>query len=114
MGRTPDRARGPLLIFRKIHLYGKTKKSTHGHQTTKPFCTHSPFPAVADSTWPAESIATGPVTAGRRGGPPEGFSRVATLYAYPVALPWTRLPGPYGRVEGDCRRCYTAPTLYLP
>jgi hypothetical protein len=25
-------ARGPLLIFRKIHLYGKTKKSTHGHR----------------------------------------------------------------------------------
>ncbi|KAF5611893.1 uncharacterized protein FSUBG_1920 [Fusarium subglutinans] len=22
------------------HLYGKTRKSTHGHQTTKPFCTH--------------------------------------------------------------------------
>ena len=33
-------ARGPLSVFRKIHLYGKTKKSTHGHQTTKPFCTH--------------------------------------------------------------------------
>lgn len=40
VGRTPERARGPLSIFRKIHLYGKTKKSTHGHQTTKPFCTH--------------------------------------------------------------------------
>ena len=40
VGRTPDRARGPLFIFRKIHLYGKTKKSTHGHQTAKPFCTH--------------------------------------------------------------------------
>jgi hypothetical protein len=33
VGGTPGRARGPLLIFRKIHLYGKTKKSTHGHQT---------------------------------------------------------------------------------
>ena len=40
VGRTPDRARGPLFAFRKIHLYGKTKKSTHGHQTAKPFCTH--------------------------------------------------------------------------
>jgi hypothetical protein len=40
VGRTPDRARGPLFIFRKIHLYGKFKKSTHGHQTTKPFRTH--------------------------------------------------------------------------
>jgi hypothetical protein len=37
---TPERARGPLLIFRKIHYHRKTKKSTHGHQTTKPFCTH--------------------------------------------------------------------------
>ena len=45
MGRTPDRARGPLFIFRKIHLYGKTKKSTHGHQTAKPLRTHSPEPA---------------------------------------------------------------------
>src|SRR4029434_10026353 len=40
VGCTPDRARGPLSAFRKIHLYGKTKKSTHGHQTAKPFCTH--------------------------------------------------------------------------
>jgi hypothetical protein len=43
--RTPDRARGPLFIFRKIHLYGKTKKSTHGHQTAKPLRRHSPEPA---------------------------------------------------------------------
>ena len=35
--RTPEQARVPLLIFRKIHLYGKSKKSTHGHQTVKPF-----------------------------------------------------------------------------
>ncbi len=40
VGRTPGLPREPLFIFRKIHLYGKTKKSTHGHQTTKPFCTH--------------------------------------------------------------------------
>jgi hypothetical protein len=40
VGRTPGLPRGPLFIFRKIHLYGKTKKSTHDHQTTKPFCTH--------------------------------------------------------------------------
>jgi hypothetical protein len=44
VGRTPELPRGPLFIFRKIHLYGKTKKSTHGHQTTKPFCTHFFFP----------------------------------------------------------------------
>jgi hypothetical protein len=33
--RTPRPAPGPLLIFRKIHLYGKTKKSTHGHTNHK-------------------------------------------------------------------------------
>jgi hypothetical protein len=27
---TPHGLRGPISIFRKIHLYGKTKKSTHG------------------------------------------------------------------------------------
>jgi hypothetical protein len=45
VGCTPGRARGPLFIFRKIHLYGKTKKSTHGHQTAKPLRTHFPEPA---------------------------------------------------------------------
>jgi hypothetical protein len=40
VGRTPLLPRGPLFIFRKIHVFGKKKKSTHGHQTTKPFCTH--------------------------------------------------------------------------
>jgi len=40
VGRTPGPARGPLFIFRKIHLYGKTKKSTHGHTNVKPFRTH--------------------------------------------------------------------------
>ena len=34
--RTPTGARGPLFIFRKIHLYGKTKKSTHGRTTPTP------------------------------------------------------------------------------
>lgn len=38
---TPDGARAPLFIFRKIHLYGETKKSTHGHQDQIPYCTHS-------------------------------------------------------------------------
>lgn len=37
---SPDPARAPLFFFRKIHLYGKTKKSTHGHQNQKPYCTH--------------------------------------------------------------------------
>ena len=43
---TPDRARAPLFIFRKIHLYGKTKKSTHGHQNQKPYCTHFSQPGL--------------------------------------------------------------------
>jgi hypothetical protein len=29
-------ARGPIPIFRKIHLYGKSVKSTHGHTKKKP------------------------------------------------------------------------------
>jgi hypothetical protein len=33
---TPPGARGPLFIFRKIILYGETKKSTHGHTTRTP------------------------------------------------------------------------------
>jgi len=45
VGRTPDRARGPLFIFRKIHLYGKFKKSTHGHQTAELFRTQPCFAA---------------------------------------------------------------------
>ena len=42
-GRTPDRAREPLLNFRKIQNYGKTKKSTHDHQTR---------------TWPQRDLPT--------------------------------------------------------
>jgi len=51
-GRTPDGVRGPLFIFRKIHLYGKTKKSTHDHQTTKPFRTHFRQSLYFDSELP--------------------------------------------------------------
>lgn len=29
-------ARGRIPIFRKIHLYGKSAKSTHGHTKKKP------------------------------------------------------------------------------
>jgi hypothetical protein len=39
----PPGARGPLFIFRKINLYGKTKKSTHGHTNEKPICTEKSF-----------------------------------------------------------------------
>ena len=39
-GCTPDRVPGPLLIFRNILNYGKTKKSTHGHTTATPIRPH--------------------------------------------------------------------------
>ena len=39
----PAGARGPLFIFRKIHLYGKTKKSTHGHTNDIPTRTEKSF-----------------------------------------------------------------------
>jgi hypothetical protein len=61
VGRTPELPRGPLFIFRKIHLYGKTKKSTHGHQTTKPFCTHFFKSAYTDYIDQGESSGGGPV-----------------------------------------------------
>jgi hypothetical protein len=41
-GSTPRRLPGPLSNFRKIHLYGKTKKSTHGHTTAAPNGPHDP------------------------------------------------------------------------
>lgn len=61
VGRTPELPRGPLFIFRKIHLYGKTKKSTHGHQTTKPFCTHFFKSAYTDYFDQGESNGGGPI-----------------------------------------------------
>jgi hypothetical protein len=60
VGRTPELPRGPLFIFRKIHLYGKTKKSTHGHQTTKPFCTHFFKSLPTDQIDQGESDGGGP------------------------------------------------------
>jgi hypothetical protein len=61
VGRTPELPRGPLFIFRKIHLYGKTKKSTHGHQTTKPFCTHFFKSAYTDYFDQGKSNGGGPI-----------------------------------------------------
>ena len=55
MGRTPGTARGPRFIFRKIHLYGKTKKSTHGHQTTLPKCTNFWERGQTGSLFPKDS-----------------------------------------------------------
>jgi len=62
VSRTRELPRGPLFIFRKIHLYGKTKKSTHGHQTTKPFCTHFSESACTDYFDQGESNGGGPVS----------------------------------------------------
>jgi hypothetical protein len=55
---TPRPLPGPLLIFRKIHLYGKSKKSTHGHQIVRPFGSISGFrPRTERSsvTWSPET-----------------------------------------------------------
>ena len=76
VGRTPDRARGPLLIFRKILNYGKTKKSTHGHQTTKPFCTHFSHASSEYSFSHADSNGTTLVAARRLWRAVRGRSRV--------------------------------------
>lgn len=98
VGCTPARLRGPLFLFRKIHLYGKTKKSTHGHQTTKPSCTHSGAEPVPDPARRGESNATGPAAVG-------GVVQGRLILAYPVAtlyLPYTYpRPRPHpGRVRG--------------
>lgn len=39
---TPGLARVPLFAFRKIHLYGKTKKSTHNYTTANYLPTYLP------------------------------------------------------------------------
>ena len=93
MGCTPGRVRGPLFIFRKIHLYGKTKKSTHGHQTTKPSCTHFERGPVPDPARRRESNATSPAAGRRR---VEAPRRIARTYPVPTLyLPYTTTyPGP--------------------
>jgi hypothetical protein len=81
VGRTSDRARGPLFIFRKIHLYGKTKKSTHGHQTAKPFRTH--FPERREtSTEPTLHHGTYPIA--YSGLPYTHFATYPILSTYPI------------------------------
>jgi hypothetical protein len=42
VARSPESARPPLFIFAGRVLYGKTKKSTHGHTNVNPFCTRFP------------------------------------------------------------------------
>jgi hypothetical protein len=81
-------ARGRIPIFRKIHLYGKSVKSTHGHTKKKPT---QPFFSDLAIFRP----------------PRLPYTKAPTLhlpYAYPTPrhLPYSRLP-------------YTkAPTLHLP
>ena len=99
VGRTPEPARGPLFIFRKIHLYGKTKKSTHGHQTTKPFCTHFFKSLPTDQIDQGESDGGSPDLV--RGLWP---SRKAIEVGCRVAS---------SQRESDLPCTYTGPTLYL-
>jgi hypothetical protein len=56
----PPGARGPLFIFRKIHLYGKTKKSTHCHTNEKPICTEKSFASSEIFHSPATHPRTAP------------------------------------------------------
>jgi hypothetical protein len=72
---TPRPLPGPLLTFRKIHLYGKTKKSTHGHTTATPIRPHpwrlaqggnqgrrtqpAHFPAPPGPRWPCARVVQG-------------------------------------------------------
>jgi hypothetical protein len=72
---TPRPLPGPLSTFRKIHLYGKTKKSTHGHTTATPIRPHpwilaqggnrgrpmqpANFPARQATRWPAARTLQG-------------------------------------------------------
>ena len=78
-GRTPGPAPAPPLIFRKIRLYGQTKKSTHGHPTTRPFRTHLFGIAIIDAAGPGESVETPQGPPRRRGRAAPAASRVARL-----------------------------------
>lgn len=85
VGRTPGRLRGPLFIFRKIHLYGKTKKSTHGHTNVKPFRTQILNFSQADRAGFEEQNDARLPSQGRLGRPPETVKvglqgRSPTLY----------------------------------
>ena len=90
MGRTPAAAPGPLPIFRKIGLYGKTKKSTHGHQTTRPFRTHFGPRGLAGAAGRCESNATAGAPPRRPGRPPGALE--AATYPGATDLPYTGLP----------------------
>ena len=65
VGRSPELARPPLFIFAERILYGKTKKSTHGHTNVKPFCTHFLKSSSTDRARRADSNST-PQTFHRR------------------------------------------------
>lgn len=87
---TPPRVPGPLFIFRKIHLYGKTKKSTHGHTTQTPT---TPGQALRGQRGPRMP----PRPPDRPPGPAHALQgRRATLqqptYPAPGRLPYTAYP----------------------
>ena len=84
----------PPFIFRKKILYGKTKKSTHGHQTTLPKSTHAVPRGVRPSrTYPAPTLysITYPAPPSRHRSAGSVRNRFACPPAYPVAtdLPCT-------------------------
>lgn len=87
VGCTPAGPRGPLLIFRKIHLYGRTKKSTHGHQTMRPSRTPLYDGPPADATGRGESIATPPALARGQGEAPAALVLVVSAYPIPYPIP---------------------------
>ena len=88
VGRTPGLPRGPLFIFRKNNLYGKTKKSTHDHTTQTPTL---PGPCFRRLERPqsAREPTAGPYDRPRGlQRPRRSPSRVGRLpYTYPTPLP---------------------------
>lgn len=85
----PRAARGPGFFFRKIHLYGKTKKWTHDHTNSPTIATFFP----------------------RRPGPPSpGPCGSNGAIRFPVAAPVVELRA----LEVGCRVGPDRATLHLP
>ena len=100
VGCTPGRVPGPPLVFRKMIYYGKTKKSTHGHRTTLPFCTHFALATQSSQSYrnpTADLPCTYPIPT-----------------SYPVPSPLHRLPVySIDGLSNQARRSYPVPTLHL-
>jgi hypothetical protein len=85
----PRSSRGPGFFFRKIHLYGKTKKWTHDHTSSPTIATF--FPRRPPPSPPGPCGSNGAVR-------------------FPVAAPVVELRA----FELACRLGPHRPTLYLP